>query len=506
MEFDLDNYQPIPVRYQLRYSILDKIRNGEDPLSDIDGREETKKDVIRTILSSSHPYLVSREGTGKTRLAESLAKLLPRVPKIKGCPYNDDPRWPKEWMCPRCAESEDPIEELGIEFICGKERYSRIQGNEYTNEAKILGLKDIQAIAQGESPTDPKVFMGTGVLRGNRGVVFVDELPAIPTKVQVLFHPILEEGKVVLEEYGWERPIDICFIATGNPEGFSHVNKIPEPLLDRLELIPMDMPKGDVLKEIVSKEKFRIDLNDCTDDKSFEGALFQPDIQLLDVKVATPWWIEDVVRTTVEYTNNCRNIDKGASIRGPIKAVDHTYATVESENKRVANLRDASNGIKLAMRSRIKARPELILGREKAKETFKKIDEIVEDVMWHATKKIGEDIYSLVKFDEEKLKEELNSIFSDEEEIASIASELSKYTEIGRVMDQLKGLASEKVKDMNTFEEELFNNSGSSEEKSIEAYNYSAFEMIVNIGINLDIIREPLVKGKVFVPRRIGYG
>ena len=64
--------------------MLKKLQDEEDPLPDIQGREETKKDLIRAVLSNSHPYLVSREGTGKTRLAESLAKLLPSVPKIKG--------------------------------------------------------------------------------------------------------------------------------------------------------------------------------------------------------------------------------------------------------------------------------------------------------------------------------------------------------------------------------------------------------------------------------------
>ncbi|HEX9913993.1 MAG TPA: hypothetical protein VGB32_03660, partial [Candidatus Bathyarchaeia archaeon] len=78
----------MPVAYELRYMMLRKLREGEDPLPDIEGRDETKNDVIRAVLSGGYPYLVSREGTGKTRLAESLAKLLPPVPKIKGCPYN----------------------------------------------------------------------------------------------------------------------------------------------------------------------------------------------------------------------------------------------------------------------------------------------------------------------------------------------------------------------------------------------------------------------------------
>ena len=134
-------------------------------------------------------------------------------------------------------------------------RFSRIQGNEYTNEAKLLGLKDIQAIAAGASPTDPEAFIGTGIFRANRGILMIDELPAMRTKVQVLPHPLLEEKKAVLEEYNWERFVDLLLIATGNPVGFSHVNDIPRPLADRLELIFMDLPEEDIEKEIMLKER-----------------------------------------------------------------------------------------------------------------------------------------------------------------------------------------------------------------------------------------------------------
>ena len=73
--FDLESYQPLSVTYQLRGSILRRIRMGQPLLSQIDGRDETKADVIRSLLSGAYPYLISEEGTGKTRLAKSLTGL-----------------------------------------------------------------------------------------------------------------------------------------------------------------------------------------------------------------------------------------------------------------------------------------------------------------------------------------------------------------------------------------------------------------------------------------------
>ena len=493
-----DNYHPVSVKNQLRYLLLEKIRNGEDPLPDIQGRDETKADVIRTILSGHNCYLVSREGTGKTRLAESLAKLLPIVPKIKGCPYNDDPKWPTHWLCPRCRETEHPAEEFGIEFIGGKQRYSRIQGNEYTNEAKILGLKDIQAIAKGESPTDPKVFMGTGVLRGNRGIVCVDELPAIPTKVQVLFHPILQEGKVILEEYNWEIPIDICFIATGNPEGFSHVNKIPEPLLDRLELIPMSMPSEEVEREIMYMEKFRVKPDFYRQNQPEATELFQTDFALLERNVCIPWWIADIINETARYTRECPNMDKGASIRGPIKAMDHTYANVEMRNGYVGNLKDASQGVRLALRGRITLRPDLLGLGEKPEESFRKIDENIEDVMWHAANSVAGNLYESLTCEKEKVEEELKSLFSTD--FAQLTAKLSKFPELNRMIEQIERRVLDRQ--YNPTERELVYFPEKINPSILEEYHFSALELIGNMEAHRDIIKA-LNKERIYVPQKL---
>ena len=385
--------------------MLKHIKEGRDPLPDIQGREETKNDVIRAVLSGSYPYLVSREGTGKTRLAESLAKLLPPVPRIKDCPYNCDPKWPQEWKCPTCRDLEDPE----IEYISGTERYSRIQGNEYTNEAKILGVKDIQAIIGGDSPTDPSAFIGTGVLRGNRGVVCVDELPAIPTKVQVLFHPMLQENRIVLEEYNWVRPIDIFFVATGNPAGFSHVNRVPEPLLDRLELIHMGLPNEAVEREIMFKEGFRIVDDFFTQsEKQIEPVMVDITASSLKRQSLVPWWIIETIEKTVRYTRDCPNIERGSSIRGSIKSLDHVYSNTELRGANVSDLLDASLGLKLALRGRIRIRADLIGFDESPSAYMMKNNEVVEDVLWYAARDVGETILKGVgELDKSRLASEI---------------------------------------------------------------------------------------------------
>jgi Mg-chelatase subunit ChlI len=497
MEFDLDRYQPIPVRYELRYIMLTKLRDGVDPLPDIQGRDETKRDVIRAVLSNSHPYLVSREGTGKTRLAESLAKLLPPVPKVKGCPYNCDPKWPLEWQCPSCQHEEDPE----IEIIAGKERYSRIQGNEYTNEAKILGVKDIQAIIKGGSPTDPRAFIGTGVLRGNRGVVAVDELPAIPTKVQVLFHPMLQENKIILEEYAWERPIDLFFVATGNPTGFAHVNRIPEPLLDRLELIPMGLPEEPVERDIMFRERFRVYEEFFTD--RAEEATQEPlyvTAASLKRRADAPWWIVDTLVKTTRYTRDCPNIDRGASIRGSIKALDHSYSTTEMRGGRVSSLGDAAQGLQLALRGRVRLRADLIGFDDRASTQMSQTAKVVEDVLWYAVRDVGERILMGLEEVRSLSKEVLELITAT----GTLPVGLESYPRFAEALEWMNETGPEEAEHLVTdLEDQLRGGLAGADPGDVEEYRRSGLEFLGNALLTKEVIRSlPDIDG-VYVPKRM---
>lgn len=499
-EQEWKEYQPVPIVYQLRYSILRKIRKGVEVLPDIQGREETKKDVIRAILSGSHPYLVSEEGTGKTRLARSITKLLPPIVKVKDCPYNDDPKWSAELLCPRCREAKDPAKEYGIEIVAGEKRFSRIQGNEYTNEAKLLGLKDIQAIAQGKSPTDPTVFTGTGVFRANRGVLFVDELPAIRTNVQVLFHPILEERRVILEEYNWQHPLDLLLIATGNPKGFSHVYEVPRPLLDRLELIYMELPEEEVEKEIMLRESFSARNNYDFGSEEQEAPLLSYEEIEREVgrKTVVPWWVIDVINKTVRYSRVCPKLEKKASIRAGNRALDHTHATVEMEKRGVAGLRDAYYGLRLALRGRIGLSSEY-LDIEDPKKSFKRIDKLVEDLMWNALEDFAPEMFE--GSNKEKAVEEIRALLPTGTE--NLTHKLQGYPELKKIIEGMKRAAPEKIvaEFLNETEQRFLENPDKMGKEMGEEYTQSALEAMVNVAIHRKLISESF--DNLFIPQKL---
>lgn len=501
-KFDIDKYQPVPVAYELRASILKKLCIQEDPLPHIQGREETKRDVLRALLSGHNIFLVSEEGTGKTRLAKSITKLLPSIPRIKGCLYNDDPKWPTYLLCPRCKDEQASKKEYTVELISGEERFSRIQGNDYTDEAKLIGLKDIQAIIEGKSPSDARVFSATGAFRANRGILFIDELPAIRTKVQVLLHPILEEKKVILEEYNWEHPLDIVLIATGNPRGFSHVNEVPRPLLDRLELIYTPLPDREVEREIMLREKFKVEDNYIEQTKIEEVFLPCTRLEEIEREIVLPWWIIYLLNGAIDYSRKCSQIDKKPSLRASNRAINHTYSGAELDNRKVTSLRDACEGLKLALRGRVELRADLI-DFDNPAESFKRIDELSEDLLWNALEDSADLL--LEGCNRERLTRELKSLAS--EGIENVTYKLQRHEELNRVVQRMKHSALERVKSefLSEWEEEFFLNPAIAGDGILEQYNFSAVETIYNLALHRNLIRDAEIEGKIFVPRMVSW-
>nr|HID57622.1 hypothetical protein [Desulfobacterales bacterium] len=504
-DFDLESYRPISVIWHLRHAILARLRKGKDVLSDIDGREETKSDLIRAMLSGSYPYLVSEEGTGKTRLARSVARLLPPIPVIKGCPYHDDPKWERHLLCNRCREVKDPAKRFGIEFIPGEARFSRIQGNEYTNEAKLLGLKDIQVIANGASPSDPRAFIGTGILRANRGILMIDELPAIRTKVQVLLHPVLEEKKAVLEEYNWERFVDLLLIATGNPRGFSHVNDIPRPLLDRLELIFMDLPDEEIEKEIMLKERSLLDIDGYFKEEYVSETSWDLDIDyhLIERKVVAPWWIVEVLTRTVRYSRECPNLEKKPSIRGGNKAYEHTLSSVEMEGRNVARLWDAFSGLRLALRGRIGLLPDFI-DFDNPERTIKRTEQVIEDMLRDVLSEVAIEIFREVQFQKDRFVKEIATVCRKGVEDI-LPADLDGSTELKKIISwMIRSWQSKLPHDYcSQREKDIFDQKEEIDESIKREYIRSAIDFIAAGGVIRGLVNEESLSGSVFVPKRV---
>ena len=228
------------------YKQLKAILAGKDPFTDILGQNEVKDALKSALLMGRHIIIVGMPGVGKTTLAKNVAKLLPEIEVVKGCPYHCDPKDP---ICPQCRSKK----QVSSEKIKGEARFVRIQGSpDLTVEDLIGDIDPVKAIKYGalslEAFTPGKIF------KANRGILFFDEINRCPEKLQNAMLQVLEERKATIGSYDVELAADFIFIGTMNPDDTS-TEKLSDVFMDRFDLIQMSFPDTlEIEKQIVVKK------------------------------------------------------------------------------------------------------------------------------------------------------------------------------------------------------------------------------------------------------------
>jgi hypothetical protein len=313
---------------------------------------------------------------------------------------------------------------------------------------------------------------------------------------------MLQEDKIILEEYAWERPIDLFFIATGNPTGFAHVNRIPEPLLDRLELITMGLPEEPIEKEIMQRERFRVyDEFFRSREKTYIKEPLYVSPTSLRRRVAVPWWIIEVIAKTSRYTRDCPNIDRGASIRGSIRGLDHTYSSTEMRGGKVANLSDATSGLQLALRGRIRLRADL-LGFDDREGIFTtQTSQVVEDVIWYAVRDVGKKVLTGLNIDKRELAKEIDSALSLSLTITESIKDFPIFSEALSWINDIAPVNPDYF--VNSIEEQIVADLFGTEPDIAEEYRISALELLANALLTSDVVKSYSNQDRIFVPNRM---
>jgi hypothetical protein len=184
--------------------------------------------------------------------------------------------------------------------------------------------------------------------------------------------------------------------------------------------------------------------------------------------------------------------------------MDHVYASVELANRKVANLKDACDGLKLGLRGRIGLKADF-MDFQNPRESFRRSDEIAEDILWNAL----EDLDFPRDWDEGKVANEITWLFS--EELGNVTYVLQRCEELDKAITWMQRAAQEKVeKGLNEAEKELYANPASADKGILEEYNHSALETLINIACHRGIVSQSLMteiidKEGVFVPKMVGW-
>ncbi|MGE0369565.1 MAG: magnesium chelatase [Candidatus Dadabacteria bacterium] len=265
-ELKASEYRVLSVKDEMRKNLILKLRSGEEPFSGILGYEETVVPQVETAVLAGHDLIfIGERGQAKSRLIRALVNLLDEeIPVVKGGELNDSPYGPVS------RSSRDLVSKYGddteIEWIGRDSRYSEKLATPDVSVADLIGEVDPIKVAEGRYLSDELTIHFGLIPRTNRGIFAINELPDLAEKVQVGLFNVMEEKDIQIKGYKIRLPLDICIVATANPEDYTNRGRIITPLKDRFQAqIATHYPKTrDVEILIMEQEADVPDIDGCT--------------------------------------------------------------------------------------------------------------------------------------------------------------------------------------------------------------------------------------------------
>ena len=101
--------------------------------------------------------------------------------------------------------------------------------------ADLIGEIDPIKVAEGHYLSDELVIHYGLVPRTNRGIFCINELPDLAERIQVGLFNLMEERDIQIRGFRVRLPVDVCVVATANPEDYTNRGRIITPLKDRYQ-------------------------------------------------------------------------------------------------------------------------------------------------------------------------------------------------------------------------------------------------------------------------------
>ena len=226
-------YKPLGVKAEMRKNLIRKMLDREALFPGIHGFEETViPQVQNALLAGQDMIFLGERGQAKTRLIRSLTTLLdPLVPYVDGSEINDDPLNPISRYAIELLDKEG--DDTPVAWLARDDRYSEKLATPDVTAPELIGEVDPIKVAEGRYLSDELVIHYGLVPRTNRGIFCINELPDLSEKLQVGLFNIMQERDVQIRGFRARLPLNICVVASANPEDYTNRGRIITPLKDR---------------------------------------------------------------------------------------------------------------------------------------------------------------------------------------------------------------------------------------------------------------------------------
>ena len=221
---------------EIRANLVARRRAGTPLFPGIVGFDRTVIPAVENAILARHDFiLLGLRGQAKSRLLRGLASLLdPWLPAVAGCEIHDDPYAPACRRCRRLAAEQGGA--LPIEWLSPADRYREKLATPDVTVADLVGDVDpIKAATRRLTYADEESITYGIVPRTNRGIFAVNELPDLPSRIQVAFLDILEERDLQIRGFPVRLPLDLLVVFSANPEDYTNRGSIITPLKDRID-------------------------------------------------------------------------------------------------------------------------------------------------------------------------------------------------------------------------------------------------------------------------------
>lgn len=189
------------------------------PFMAIQGQEEMKLALILNIINPNLSGVLIRgeKGTAKSTAVRALARILPEIEKVRGCPFQHDPR-SKHLVCMECVRTEcrNLILGSGHDPEAVMEGIKVIELPVGATEDRVVGTMDMeQALKKGEKQVEPGILAAA-----HRGILYVDEVNLLDDHVVDVLLDSAAMGVNTIEREGisFSHPARFTLVGTMNPE------------------------------------------------------------------------------------------------------------------------------------------------------------------------------------------------------------------------------------------------------------------------------------------------